>query len=55
MTASDIERLEQAARSVFGHDDGDTPVIEEKQGLAERIRSFIQKRLPTRAPSPAGF
>lgn len=53
MTASEIERLEQAARSVFGHDDGDTVIVEEKQSLTDRMRAFFQKRLPARTlPTP---
>ncbi|WP_207904001.1 hypothetical protein [Rhizobium sp. PP-CC-3G-465] len=51
MTASDIERLEQAARSVFGHDDGDTLIVEEHQSFTDRLRAFFQKRLPARLTS----
>lgn len=55
MTASDIERLEQAARSVFGHDDGDTAIIEEKQSFTDRLRTFIQKRIAVRAASSPSY
>ncbi len=54
MTASEIERLEQAARSVFGHDDEDTVIVEEKQSLADRTRAFFQKWLPARALQAPG-
>ena len=54
MTTSEIERLEQAARSVFGHDEGDTMIAEEKQSFGERIRAFILKRIALRTPSLPG-
>ncbi|KQR69258.1 hypothetical protein ASG03_08720 [Rhizobium sp. Leaf341] len=54
MTASEIERLEQAARSVFGHDDGEAIIVEEKQGFIDRIRAYVTKRLAVRAPMLPG-
>ena len=55
MTASEIERLEQAARSVFGHDDGDTLIIQEKQSFKDLLRAFFQKRMAVRAASSPSY
>ena len=53
MTAIDIERLEQAARSVFGHDDGDTPATELQPRFRDRIRSGLLRLFnPAVTPAP---
>jgi hypothetical protein len=53
MTAIDIERLEQAARSVFGHDDGDAAATELQPRFRDRIRSGLLRLFnPAVTPAP---
>ena len=53
MTAIDIERLEQAARSVFGHDDGEASAAQIQPRFRDRILSgFLRLINPPATPAP---
>jgi hypothetical protein len=54
MTANDIERLEQAARSVFGCEQDETPAEVRTVSFSERIRTYFQSRLTPRAVALPG-